>query len=178
MMSSRHANPAAVGQQKAKTAVVLEERELNSLSVLRSLRVISLAMLAHSKQVEKESGLSSALLWIMRELANRPGMRVSELAHALMIHQSTCSNVLDKLQKKELVYRDRSGPDHRVVRLFLTDKGRKLLAKAPAPHRGLVAETLDRLPADVLHSMEEGLRQLVTGMEKGVREKDLMPLDV
>ncbi len=92
-------------------------------TILKDFRIIFRSVQAHSRWVEKESGLSAAQLWMMWELFNEPGLTVSGLAKVLSIHQSTCSNMLDKIQKKELVYRERCTADQRIVRLYLTEKG-------------------------------------------------------
>ena len=52
-----------------------------------------------------------------------PGLKVSQLAAALAIHPSTCSNMLDKLEAEDLLVRDRSKTDQRAVHIFLTAKG-------------------------------------------------------
>jgi DNA-binding MarR family transcriptional regulator len=142
-----------------------DPRFLKFQSILKDLRIIFRSAQAHSRWVEKKSGLSSAQLWMMWELFNEPGLTVSGLAKALSIHQSTCSNMLDKIQNKELVYRERSSTDQRVVRLYLTKKGSNLLAKAPRPAQGALADVLLRLPDDVLCRLESGLNQFVNALK-------------
>lgn len=138
--------------------------------ILKDLRIIFRSVQAHSRWVEKESGLSGAQLWMMWELFNDPGLTVSGLAKVLSIHQSTCSNMLDKIQQKELVYRERSSSDQRLVRLFLTEKGSNLLAKAPRSAQGTLLDVLLRLPDEVLLELESGLNQFVDAL-KVVDEK-------
>ncbi|TFG37551.1 MAG: MarR family transcriptional regulator, partial [Desulfobacterales bacterium] len=96
-------------------------------AVLKNLRIIFRSVQTYSRWVEKESGVSAAQLWMLWELYNEPGLTVSRLANVLSIHQSTCSNMLDKLQQKGLICRDRNSSDQRVVRLFLTESGAALL---------------------------------------------------
>jgi DNA-binding MarR family transcriptional regulator len=145
--------------------------------ILKDLRILFRASQAHAKWVEKECGLSSAQLWMMWELFNSPGLTVSGLAKLLSIHASTCSNLLDKLQDKGLVGRNRSGKDQRVVHLLLTDKGVKLLAKAPRPAQGVLADVLQRLPDEILNYLEVGLMEFVKAV-KGHKEEDSMfPID-
>jgi DNA-binding MarR family transcriptional regulator len=68
----------------------------------------------------------------------------------LSIHQSTCSNILDQLQLKDLIKRQRGGPDQRVVHLYLAGKGSGLLAQAPWPAQGAIAGILDPLQGEAL----------------------------
>lgn len=133
-----------------------------SHNILRSLRIIYRSVHAHSRRVEKQCGLSGAKLWMMWEIFNFPGIRVSELAAALSIQASTCSNLLVKLQEKGLVRRERSDPDQRTVRVYLTEKGMQVLSGAPRPAQGYLQEGLSRLSDRDLRDLENGLEQLVS----------------
>jgi len=146
--------------------------------ILRDLRIIFRASQNHAKWVEKECGLSSAQLWMMWELFNNPGLKVSQLADILSIHPSTCSNMLDKLENKKLVSRSRTNPkDQRVVELNLTEAGVQLLATAPRPAQGVLADVLLRLPDESLDHLESGLKEFVNAL-KNFDEKDgLKPID-
>lgn len=145
-------------------------------TILKDFRIIFRSVQAHSRWVEKESGLSAAQLWMMWELFNEPGLTVSGLAKTLSIHQSTCSNMLDKIQKKELVFRERSIDDQRIVRLYLTEKGTTLLAKAPRPAQGALTDVLLRLPDEVLIELESGLNQFIDAMKIVDEKGGMVPI--
>lgn len=85
---------------------------------------------------------------MLYEVSNSPGIKVSELATILSIHRSTCSNMLDKLEEKQLVSRYRSKSDQRTVRLYITDEGKNILEKAPSPPEGKMSSTLNKLSPD------------------------------
>lgn len=147
--------------------------------IIKDLRIIFRASQAHAKWVEKECGLSSAQLWMMWELFNTPGLKVSELANILSIHASTCSNMLDKLQNKGFIRRDRNNPkDQRVVELNLTDEGVQLLASAPRPAQGVLADVLLRLPDDTLDQLENGLKEFVKILKSSNSEDGFKPIDL
>ena len=105
-----------------------------------------------------------------------PGLKVSDLSKAMSIHQSTASNLLDKLEKRELVKRERRGPDQRVVRLFLTPEGLKTINRAPRPAQGVLNHTLLRLPDKALESLESGLTEIVNNMNLKDESAALKPL--
>ena len=73
-----------------------DQRFVRSQTILKDFRIIFRSVQDHSRWVEKESGLSAAQLWMIWELFNEPGLTVSALAKVLSIHQSTCSNLLDR----------------------------------------------------------------------------------
>jgi DNA-binding MarR family transcriptional regulator len=165
-------------KDKAKNIPPNDPRFQRFQEILKDLRIIFRASQAHAKWVEKECGLSSAQLWMMWELFNSPGLKVSELANILSIHPSTCSNMLDKLQNKDLIKRDRNNPkDQRVVELNLTEEGIKLLATAPRPAQGVLADVLMRLPDESLSRLEKGLKELINILKSSDEQDGLTPID-
>jgi len=154
----------------------MEDRQEKMQNITQQLRVIFRAVQAHSKTVERKCGLSSAKLWMMWELFANPGLKVSELARSLIIHPSTCSNMLDQLEEKKLIRRDRSKIDQRAVHLYLTKKGTELLAKAPRPAQGTLYQALECLGDDHLLYLNEGLEKLIESMQVKDDKAGLVPI--
>lgn len=132
--------------------------------ITQQLRILFKAIQAHSKRVEKACGLSSVRLWMLHEIGANPGITVSELATTLSIHRSTCSNMLDKLEEKSLIYRNRSKTDQRTVHLHITDVGTALLKKAPSPPQGKLSNTLGKLSQTQLSHLEVSLADLIDAL--------------
>lgn len=154
----------------------MEGREQQLQVVTQKLRIIFRAIQAHSKKVEKECGLSSAQLWMLHEVSASPGLKVSQLATVLAVHMSTCSNMLDKLEEKRLIFRDRSKTDQRSVHLYATDTGKQLLQTAPQPAQGLLSEGLETLSAEHLLFLEQGLDSLVLALRVSDDKHSVSPL--
>lgn len=134
--------------------------------VLQNFRVVVRAIQAHSSWIEKQCGLPASQLWVLWEVFKNPGLKVSDVAKRLAIRSSTASNLLDKVQGKGLVTRERTGPDQRVVRLYPTEAGSDLLREAPRPAEGALTEAVGRLSDRQLAALDRSLRQLVAGLPK------------
>jgi MarR family transcriptional regulator, organic hydroperoxide resistance regulator len=145
-------------------------------SVIRQLRLVFRALQNHSRRIEKTCGVSAAQLWALWELRHTPGLRVGDLSQRLLIHPSTASNMLDKLERKRLVERRRTGLDQRVVSLYLTERGEALLEGAPAPAEGELNRALQALPAGQLAALESGLSALLQHMEARDERAALRPI--
>ncbi len=154
----------------------MEDRQKQMQNITKQLRVVFQAVQSHSKTVEKNCGLSGAKLWMMWELFSTPGIRVSELARTLTIHPSTCSNMLDQLEEKDLVRRDRNKVDQRTVNLYLTDTGTTLLAKAPRPAQGTMSEALEHLSDQHLNNLASGLNHLLGAMQCKDEKTGMLPI--
>lgn len=148
----------------------MEEKQLRLAEetfgeVLRLSRMVQSGMQAQ----EKQSGLSGAQLWALWQLAQTPDIRVSELAEALFMHLSTASNLLDKLEKRGLVSRQRGEVDSRVVFLRLTPAGKQAVAASPAPARSHLRSSLLNLPPARLADLRAGILALLEQMENSSR---------
>lgn len=145
-------------------------------NIIKKLRIIFRTVQAYAKSVEEQYGLSGAKLSMLSTVNGQPGIRVSHLAHALTIHPSTCSNMLDQLEKKGLVRRRRSKTDQRTVHLYLTDEGARMLSNAPAPLQGKLSQALEALDKEKLKVLDSGLNDLLAGMEVKKEKAGVIPL--
>jgi len=153
-----------------------DERLLRVREILKNFRIAFRSVQQHSHWVESQCGVSGAQLWAMWELLLAPGLKVSELSRSMAIHQSTASNLLDKLEKKGLVQRERRGPDQRVVRLFLTSDGLEVINRAPRPAQGVLIDALSRLPDSVLENLGQGIELLVAQINMKDEKAAMEPL--
>ncbi|WP_394193299.1 MarR family winged helix-turn-helix transcriptional regulator [Pseudoalteromonas atlantica] len=101
--------------------------------LLVALRRVIRAIDLHSKQLNKTSGLTGPQLLIMHEVDQSDGITASRIAQNVNLSPATVTNILDRLENRNLVNRVRSQLDKRRVSLYLTQTGKELLANAPQP---------------------------------------------
>lgn len=143
---------------------------------LKKFRIVFSSVKQHFEDIEAQCGISGAQLWALWEIYRAPGLRASELASALLVHQSTASNLLVKLEDKALIKRERTSDDQRVVRLHLTEKGRDIIDRAPKPMIGLLPDALQKLPDDVLNTLLSCMGVLVSTMQMKDENATAKPL--
>ncbi|NPC93021.1 MarR family transcriptional regulator [Bacillus sp. WMMC1349] len=68
----------------------------------------------------------SRVLMFLTENAKSEGKMVSDIHQVLNVSSPFVTQLLNKLEKKELIYRRIDPEDRRIVRIFLTDEGKKL----------------------------------------------------
>jgi len=134
------------------------------LDVLQQLRVVVRLAGNHSARVERRTGIPGSQLWALHEVAQADGLSVGELALRLRVHQTTVSNLLNRLEAAALVRKGRSASDQRIVHIHLTAVGRKALKAAAAPARGLLPDVLETMSAAQLRKVHDGLAVLVDCM--------------
>ena len=101
--------------------------------VLISLRRVTRAIDLHSKHLMKTAGLTAPQMLILQTLRDQGDAIISDVAHQISLSQATVTSILDRLEKRGLVIRERSQQDNRKVYACLTDAGNDLIRNAPMP---------------------------------------------
>jgi len=146
------------------TEISAESKD-SALEALKLFRIIFKSANRHFHAIEKVAGIGGASLWALAEIADSQDLTVSGLAKAMSVHQSTASNLMDKLATDGYVNRMRSEVDRRVVYLSLTAQGLELLAKAPQPFRGILPDALMHLDSNTLLQLKQHLSALIAAMD-------------
>lgn len=137
------------------------EKTQLSIQVLKQFRIIFGSVRQHFREVEQACGVSGSQLWILQEVTKSPEIGVTELAERLSIHQSTCSQLVEKLIARGLIKKERSKEDQRRVGLTLTGDAIKVLGNAPGPAEGILPEALQSLPESTLVTLDKALVDVI-----------------
>lgn len=99
--------------------------------VLISLRQIIRAIDLHSKKLERESGLTGPQLLVMQLIGTYGEVTSGVVAREVSLSQATVTTILDRLERKGMLKRERSAHDKRKVLVSLTKAGGVALESAP-----------------------------------------------
>lgn len=108
-----------------------ESKHPGSEMALISLRRILKAVEANSRSLARDTSLTPSQLVVLKELSERSSAQPGELAKAAGLKQATISILLDKLQARGLVLRNRGDADRRTVMVQITQEGLRTLSGAP-----------------------------------------------
>jgi DNA-binding MarR family transcriptional regulator len=100
------------------------------------------------------------MLSVLRHLAASGPLTVGEQAAHLGLSPATMSELVDRLEQRELVERMRDDRDRRRVFIWLTDQGRDHVRGLPDPDDPLVVAVAAMDPAD-RQKLLEGMRALL-----------------
>lgn len=146
------------------------------VEALRAFRMIFRAVRRHYQLIEKHAGISGAQTWALSLLVDQPGMTVSGLAESMAIHQSTASNLVDKLVHLGLVERTKSEADLRVTFLQATAAGQQRLEQISGPVTGLLPDAITRLDPEKLKRLNASLADLLSMLSEVESEAAQIPL--
>jgi len=103
-----------------------------SYDVLVTLRQIIRAIDMHSKQLVKRYGLTAPQLMVLKEIVSDEDINIGRVARKVSLSQATVTNIIDRLETRGMVTRERSAADKRRVIVRVTDKTRELLSSNPS----------------------------------------------
>lgn len=111
-----------------------EDAFLNNIDeVLVALRRVIRATDLHSKHLSKTTGLTSPQILLLHTIREKGEVTIGEIAQDMSLSQATVTTIIDRLEKRKLVFRERSKEDKRKVHAYLTDEGHEILKTAPVP---------------------------------------------
>lgn len=107
---------------------------MNSIEeVLVALRRVIRATDLHSKHLAKTTGLTTPQVLLLQTIRDKGELTIGEIATKMSLSQATVTSILDRLEKRNLVYRERSTEDKRKVHAYLTHQAADTLKEAPIP---------------------------------------------
>jgi len=134
------------------------------------LRRAQSAVFADFMKTMSDDQMTPGQFGVLVLIDETPGLNQSELARALGIERSTMVGVIDQLQDRGLVMREKSPNDKRAHSLNLTDAGRDLLnAVKPrvVEHERRIAANLDPADRSALIDMLGRIADQATGRTAG-----------
>lgn len=132
--------------------------------VLRSIRKIIQAVDIYSRRLASQHGLTGPQVVCLREIQREGPMNPGTLARAVSLTPPTVSGILDRLEVRGLLTRQRRNRDKRQVLVQLTPEGEELLARTPPPLQELFTQRFRELPSRRQKEIAAALRDVVALM--------------
>ncbi|MFW1676591.1 MarR family winged helix-turn-helix transcriptional regulator [Pontibacter sp. JAM-7] len=114
-----------------------------SQDALVLLRQIIRSTDMQEKHISRCTGLTLPQLMVMQTLRQKNHLSTGELAKEMALAQATVTSILDRLEKKQLIARERGKEDKRKVWVFLTDQGMEMMKGAPTTQQDMFIRRFD-----------------------------------
>ncbi len=133
--------------------------------LLCALRRIIRAVDIYSRKLNNQLGLTTPQLLCLCTLADAEKMTLSELTKSVDLSGSTVNGIVDRLEIKKCLIRQRSSEDRRKVYLHMTDMGKSLVKKAPSLLQDKLSSEFSKLAETEQATITEALEKVVKMME-------------
>lgn len=143
-------------------------------NIMDNIRRVFQILNEQSQRIKQETGLTGPQLWAIRVIHEHTPVNISEIAKLMYLHPTTVLGIIDRLEARGLVSRNRSRDDRRVIWVELTQAGNHLVKSVPEVVQGLFWAKLEGLSLDDLSEIDEGISHLVKIY--GVQERPPKPI--
>lgn len=141
------------------------EAEAYDLRILRALRRITRSIALHSRQLAAYSNITAPQLVCLRAVIDKGPMTSTAISREMHVSASTVVGILDRLEDKGLVRRERGREDRRIVFVHATEEGVKLADQTPSPLQKKLEDALKALPELEQATITLSLERIVDLME-------------
>jgi len=139
--------------------------ETCSFRLLVALRRIMHFVDAYSKKLAVEYHITGPQLICLYSIVKEGPLTLSELGRQVSLSTSTVNGIVDRLDYKGLIVRERKDRDRRKVLITATDTGKKLRSDAPFPLQDRLALAIAQLPELEQVSIALSFERVVEMME-------------
>lgn len=146
---------------KVKAPRATEEQVTTWINLHQTVRVLQ-SRLEARLQAETELSWPEFELLMRLEIAAAHPLQMGEIAAQLVGSPSGTTRIADRLERSGLIARETPRENRRIVRVRLTEDGRRLLARANEVFRGALQEVLgEHMSEREMDSLRQTLRKLL-----------------
>jgi len=150
-----------VSEVKLKSPATSQEQVGTWINLQQTFRVIQ-ARIDERLRAETDLSWPEFELLMRLELAGDHPLQMSEIATQLVGSPSGTTRITDRLERDGLIVRGTPRENRRIVRVQLTDHGRKVLGEAQQTFRTTLHETFGSHLADIeVAELRRALRHLL-----------------
>lgn len=134
---------------------------LNESIEVASLFQEVMQLFKHSmNKLLEETGMSAPQGMVLGLLSKKKKIKITELSHELCLSNSTVSGIVDRLEKQQMVVRERSESDKRVVYVSISPNFKDMHEAFHMQFQKNIQNTMSKGSEDELHKIFEGLSTL------------------
>lgn len=138
------------------------------LRILRALRRITRSIALHSRQLAAYSNITAPQLVCLRAVVDNGPLTATAISREIHVSPSTVVGILDRLEDKGWILRERGREDRRIVFITATEEGIALVRDTPSPLQQKLADSLNNLPEIEQATITMSLERIVDLMESDV----------
>lgn len=132
------------------------------LDIFSNLRKIIKAVDIYSVMLRQTSGLNSSQLSCLLVLSNTGPLSLTQLSRKVSLSPSMMTGIVDQLEHKGYIQRERSSSDRRVTLIKLNEKGQQTVKEAPTSFQKSLMNGLAKLKETEKGEINKNLLKLLS----------------
>lgn len=142
----------------------------NELRILYALRQIIRRADVDSRRLSADHEITGPQLLALTTVANDSDITAKDISERIHVSPSTVVGVLDRLEQRGLIQRERSEQDRRRVLVNATSQGRKLVRRVRYPMLESIQDVLEEMPQRRRDDLASALEKLVAKLQEKAPE--------
>ncbi|GIM44652.1 putative HTH-type transcriptional regulator YsmB [Collibacillus ludicampi] len=126
----------------------------------RLLRDVSKEMRRKGREILVDFSITPPQFEALLLLQEHGDLTIGELSQKMYLAYSTTTDLVDRMERNELVERVRDQNDRRVVRLHMCEKGKELIEKVLFTRRDYIMKALSSVDKETLTLLKVSLQSL------------------
>ena len=152
-----------MAENENKIPEIAEER--HDLKILQSLRKIIHSVDIHSRKLKMQYDITAPQLIVLLAVTERGALTIAAMSKEVHLSSSTLVGIVDRLEVKGYIVRERNARDRRQVLVRVTDEGRDFVKRAPSPLQETLAKALSELTSLEQATISLSLERVVEMMK-------------
>lgn len=128
-----------------------------------------------TKELAKRAQLTGPQLTVVKMLETIGELSLTELSEKIRAQNSTVTGIIDRMEREDLVVRERSKEDRRVVKIRLTPKGQELARDVPVEPMVIFRNALLALSKEEMQDLLKILLKVSRRVKSIVRKEVSQP---
>ncbi|WP_413379258.1 MarR family winged helix-turn-helix transcriptional regulator [Alkalihalobacillus sp. 1P02AB] len=142
----------------------MEEQQV--IEIERSLRMVAQMIKQKGREILTQFPITPPQFIALQWLSEKGDMTIGDLSGRMYLAFSTTTDLIDRMEKNELVERVRDQNDRRVVRIHLLNKGKEIIDEVIVQRQDYLKEILHNFSSEDVDSFEKNLRGLYEEMKR------------
>lgn len=143
---------------------VKESNETKDFQVIadieKSLRYISGLLKQKGREILSNFTITTPQFIALQWLLEHGDMTIGELSNKMYLACSTTTDLVDRMEKNNLVMRVKDPKDRRVVRIHLLDEGERIIEEVIKKRQDYLSEIMENFSEEEVFQLEKSLRKL------------------
>jgi DNA-binding MarR family transcriptional regulator len=126
----------------------------------RLLRHVAFIIKKRGRDILVDFGITSPQFSALLVLREHPNITMGELCDKLFLACSTATDLVDRMEKNGFLERKRDTQDRRVIRLSMSEMGKRVISEVVAARRRYVSSILEKLTEEEINQLAQSLNRL------------------
>ena len=130
------------------------------VNIERLLRIVSIIVKQRGRDILSEFEITPPQFNALWHLDESGAITMGELCQKMYLACSTATDLIDRMERNELIERQRDTNDRRVIRLHITAKGREVIGQVMQARRQYLSGILTKMSDEDKSRLIEALDQI------------------